>query len=84
MGTIVLPRMETNMRYHIKQPGRQESLEQHDNPYDAQRAVLILNAQEIKHGREPIYYVDPPTEVSADWNLHLPDWAVEALEKNNA
>ena len=69
------------MKYRVKQPGRSETLEQHDNPYDAQRAVLILNAHEIKNGREPVYFVDPPTEVSRDWNLHLPDWAVEALKE---
>lgn len=54
--------------------------EQHYHPNAALRAMWILNAHELKHGRPAQYSVLPATELVPIANLNLPDWALEALE----
>lgn len=57
-----------------------QCIESHDHPNKAHRALMILSAHEVKHGRVTDMHIEPPTGLTPDVaSLNLPDWALEAL-----
>jgi hypothetical protein len=54
-------------------------LEVHYGEWEAQRAVHILNAHEIKNGRTAKYKVESIVKLIPLDELNLPNWAMEAI-----
>jgi hypothetical protein len=52
------------------------------SPKQAQEAMLILSAHEIKNGRVANFRISPPVNLEPDiTKLNLPEWALEVLKK---
>jgi hypothetical protein len=67
-------------RWNIRERSAHAGVEHHHSPYAANRALLILNAHEIKCGREAKYYIDPPIHLESDiQEFDLPCWVLEVL-----
>ena len=67
------------MSYRILNQTTGKWLEAHSSPRAAERAMCILNAHELRNGREPNMVIDPPLDGPSDRPLGLPSWAQEAL-----
>lgn len=58
------------------------TIESHGSPRDAERALMILSAHEIKNGRVANYRIEPPITIPCTLDeLNLPDWVWEVLEE---
>ncbi len=68
------------MVFKIVRIGDGKILQTESSPKQAEYALWVLNAHEVKYGRGIMYKIEPPlptpTPVEA---LPLPSWAVEAL-----
>lgn len=73
------------MAYRILQRspnGEAKCIEKAEGPYNAQRAMLILSAHELKNGRVADFVIEPPIGLDGDIErFDLPDWALEELRK---
>lgn len=64
---------------HFPDGSSPKFIEEHNSPWAAQRAALILSAHELRHERFADFRVNPPTFLKAD-ELNLPDWVKEVLD----